>query len=449
MPNFTSTIRRFRLLTLLLVLVPTGPAAGQAGDFEEEPTLEASEYLSAEQVKGPHHQINESVANDGYMNTYRIESAFGTFEAYGNAMLVMRLREIGALAELDQVSQSEVFVKATAKAALAQVETIQDFATRPVETVKGIPDGVKGMFRRAKRDVKEGVEVAKEVTGTSKDEEADPAEAEAAAEDPEKQPEESVVGSTEVYAKRYLGVPGAERRWAQKLGVDPYSSNEVLRREIHKVAKVDAVGSFSMKFVPIPTIPGVDYIHDVTQAVWNTDPRELREINEKMLVDAGASEQLIAAFFENPWYTPSSQTYLLATFASLDGVDGRDVLVEQAAMVGSEPQAMFFLQAMRMLAGFHASEAPFVKLLGGGRLPAGLTEGDRLVFLVPVDFLSWTQGIAAAADGPFREVGEDLQTASREVWFRGGVSARANEELTSRGWRVVDHVDFATETGTE
>lgn len=348
-----------------------------------------------------------------------------------------------ALARLDEVSKSKVFLDAAAHAALTQVEAVKTLAEKPVATLKGVPGGVKRMFRKTKRDVDEGVETAKELV----DEDSDAGEGgsdEGSGEDEKGLVSEGAEAATK-YGKKYLGVSGAERRWAEKLGVDPYSSNEILIREIKKVAKVDAAGGFLTRLAPIPTIPGVSYVQDVNKLVWRMDPRELRERNVKILAAAGVGQELIVGFFENPWYSPSLQTHLLAAFAQLEGVEGLGTIVRQAAAAESEEEAMFFLEAVRMLARFHTGNAPVERLLAGARLPAARVAGGRLVFLVPVDHISWTEGIATAAEGPFRQAATGLGIESREVWFRGHASPRCRDELTTRGWRVVDGVRLALE----
>ena len=57
------------------------------------------------------------------------------------------------------------------------------------------------------------------------------------------------------YADRYLGVSAAERRFYQKLGVDPYTDNEVLRKAVKRAAKVDAATTLGLHFVAVPGLP--------------------------------------------------------------------------------------------------------------------------------------------------------------------------------------------------
>lgn len=419
-------------------------SGGQAQEprFEVPPVLEADRYLAPDVLRGDHHVVGDAVRNDGYMNTYAIDSEFGEFEAYGEPLLAIRLREIEALAELDELSKTKVFAAALAKGAMSQVTTVTEFATHPVDTVKGVPGGVKRMFKRTKRTVKKGTEAAKDLVDDSEEADAgaEPGEGSKDGEDDGALKEGAEAGQK--YAKKYFGVSGAERRWAEKLGVDPYSANEVLRREIKKVAKVDAAGGLTVRLAPIPRIPGVSYIKDLSKLVWRTDPWELREINRKALVAMGGDTELVEEFLGNAFFNPSAQTFLVSVLSDLPSVEGRSLVVGLAALAESQEEASFFIQAIKMLAGFKGSGVQITGLLGGGRLPGVLTGDARLVLLIPVDHIFWTEGIAAAADGPFAQVGKDLSIMSRELWFRGRVSERCRKELGARGWLVRDQVRF-------
>ena len=73
-----------------------------------------------------------------------------------------------------------------------------------------------------------------------------------------------------------FGLTSAERRWYEKLAVDPYTDNAVLRKAIHKTATVEAAAGFGMRFVGIPSIPGIGDLHQVMEAVYREDPATIR-----------------------------------------------------------------------------------------------------------------------------------------------------------------------------
>ena len=79
-----------------------------AGDFEAAPTFKASEILPPAALKGPHHSIDEKVTLQGLHHQYRITSDYGVFDAAGDEMLTIRLKEVDALARLAETSQAEV-----------------------------------------------------------------------------------------------------------------------------------------------------------------------------------------------------------------------------------------------------------------------------------------------------------------------------------------------------
>ena len=303
--------------------------------------------------------------------------------------------------------------------------------------------------------MKGGVATVKETSRdlTQDDEETAPAEGEVASGEDSGEPSsgktkellEDGAEAGEEYAKKCLGVSRAERFWAQKLGVDPYTSTEVLIREIKRVAKVDAAGGFSVRLMPIPRIPGANYLKDLSDLVWSMDPWELRELNKKKLADLGVPEELVESFFANAFYSPTWQTFLIGALGVLETVDDLSVAVALATRAESNEEALFTFETVRMLAGFHRGSTPIKRLVGGASVPAAFTGDRRLVYLLPVEHLSWTEGIAAAADGPFSAAGAELAPESRELWFRGSASQRCRHELEERGWHVLDRVQFAPE----
>lgn len=129
------------------------PGASADEDVYEVPwDLKATDILPADLLEGEHHSVDDIVRNDGYLNYYMISSDYGAFEAASTAMLRTRVREIGALAELEELSKTEVFIKAAADAGVvAPLRTIKQFATHPIKTVTGIPRGIGRMFTRYSR----------------------------------------------------------------------------------------------------------------------------------------------------------------------------------------------------------------------------------------------------------------------------------------------------------
>ena len=75
---------------------------------EPPPTFTAAQLLTPAELRGPHHTLADAVRTDNYYHEFRITSDFGEFEAAGRMMLAVRLHEITALAQLDEVSKTEL-----------------------------------------------------------------------------------------------------------------------------------------------------------------------------------------------------------------------------------------------------------------------------------------------------------------------------------------------------
>src|SRR5262245_63234320 len=118
----TRTVRTdTTILFLVLALGATLPSLAQTpkpfevrraeAGFEELPELKASEILKPELLKEPHYVMRDPVPTSASLNEFTIDSDFGVFEADGNEMLLQRLKEIDAIARLQEVSRTDEFKK--------------------------------------------------------------------------------------------------------------------------------------------------------------------------------------------------------------------------------------------------------------------------------------------------------------------------------------------------
>ena len=126
------------------------PARAQSG-YEAEPVLRAQDLVAPELLKGPSFTVDERVPVRGYLARFTIRSTHGVFEAHGIHMLQIRVREMYALTQLDEMSKTKEFTDAAARAIARPVESTVNMITHPVETVTGLPDGVSRLFHRAGR----------------------------------------------------------------------------------------------------------------------------------------------------------------------------------------------------------------------------------------------------------------------------------------------------------
>lgn len=398
-----------------------------AEDPERAPEIAAAQVLSPELASGAEHRVGDPVRSDGLLNHYSVHSRFGSFEIEGRPLLEIRIRELAALAELDRVSKSEVFLGAVARSVTAPLETAADVLEKPVETVTGIPKGIENLFKTYRIKARDATDKAKSTVQRDKSKKKE-------SEGSDPGVSEKVVRETKSYASRYLGVTQADRRWYAKLGVDPYTTNQALRDAVRKVARVDATATFGMRFAGIPSIPGIGTARKSMDAIWEEDPLLIRERNRRFLASLGLDQEEVRRFEDNLALSPTHQLGILTLTRAFDGVGGRGELIRRAMDVDSEPQALTLIESYAVLVRVHET-TPLAEILGGIRLPVARTKDGRLVACAAFDSVYWTERVASGAR-EFAGVYRDVQASAREVWLAGAISPRARAGIEQLGWTV-------------
>jgi hypothetical protein len=459
-----TALRRFRELSGLLLIVLVGVAILPAAEpsFESPPfELAASEILPAEVVTGEHHRVVERVVNNGYMNYYEIESEYGTFTVDGTAALSVRISEIGAIAQLVEISRSEAFADAMKTSATRQYRAAKTVIDQPVETVKRLPGSISRLVKRTARQIKDIAEDVDEGYDDYQDKRAGK-KAKKAQEEASREvgtmPSEEETGiveetqewwdedgeelakkggeAAEKYAKKAVGYTGARRRWAKALGVDPYTDNSVLSRELYRVAQAASVGGLTMRLVPVPKISALGYLGDANALVWTMRPLDLRMRNEKLLYAMGVSEDTVEALYENRNQSPSLITFLVNALVALDGVEGRAGCVQRVTEVESRTEAEYFLRAVNFLAAYHGQRASLVRLVDAEVYPWGLSRTGSLVLAAPMDRMYWTEDLAVIVENRLPALIEKTGAEDVEAWIEGTASDLALRELVRSGFKV-------------
>jgi hypothetical protein len=404
---------RIRSLAAVVALT-AGPS------FEPPATLQASKILPAKLLKGPHHTVADQVSEDGFYQQFRIVSDFGTFVARGRTMLHTRLSEVDALARLAEVSKSDVFVKAAGTAVLNIGKGVAGVATNPVGTAKGVGGGIKRVGVNLGRKTKAAADSV-----TSDDKKSGGS---------DQKPEDKALDAAGGAANSVLGVNGAARRWAQKLGVDPYTTNPVLHKALVDVGKIDAAGSIVTRVVvPIPTLATTTAT--VGGLVWGTDPEALRKTNEGRLAALGLSKDVASRYLANRNYTLTSQTRLIGALFTVKAAGCGDY-VDAASEAKEEREALFFVESAELLAGLHKS-SPVTAILKDSRAIVAKT-GTKAVVLLPFDRVRWTENAAKASPEIAARARQELGATSLEARISGTATPAAQAGLRAAGWAVTE-----------
>ncbi|MCF6288110.1 MAG: hypothetical protein L3J53_02595 [Proteobacteria bacterium] len=410
MNNFTNTNTLGRkFLLILLILITTSP---YAQNYEQASNLQASKILPANWLKSNLYQIDETVANDGYINTYTIHSDYGDFTAHGLTLLKIRLHEIKAIEELEKVKKSRLVVDAAANTIILPVKAVAVFAKNPVKTVKAIPSGVGRMFKGLGRSTK----ALFKKTNPNKN-------------------KNTSKSKVKIYAEKFMGVTRSQRKWAKKLSVDPYSSNQVLQKKLGEVAKIDAVANFSTGLL-LPGIGAFNVIASTSNLAWQFSPQELRAQNFKHLQNQGVDKELINDFLNNEMFSPNLQTIIVTSLLDMQGVKNRSIVLEKASWVDSEEMAFFFTDTVRMLSEFNSTQSKLTRLTGDSAIMGAMTGNNRLIYTLPIDHLVWSKEFARTFENEKKQNG-----VSREFWLRGTATTKTIEELGKVGWTVKQNVE--------
>jgi hypothetical protein len=390
----------------LLALVPIPLLAAAA--YEKPRIFTATELLTPGQIKGPHHQVANAVPVDGYFQVFSIKTDWGEFEAEGMSMLRVRLDEVRALAELDDVSKSEVFLKSAGGAVLNVGKGVAAVVTDPGGTIKGLGKGLKRF-------------------GTNLGRKAD---------------ESTSSGDTEGgaggVANSVLGVSGAARKWAQKVGADPYTTNPILKKALVDIGRIDAAGNIATKVVmPIPPI--VTATASVGGLVWSKDPDELLKQNDAQFRALGVSDADIKKLYQSKGFTLTLHTRLAQALTAVKAKGSADY-VARAAEAKTEREAMFFTESAEMLQRFHTT-APVAELLPDSRALIAKTNDARAVALVPVDWVQWIEPFAKAATEAAARARKELLAQKLALRLTGRMSAVAKREAAALGWSVAEGVE--------
>ena len=429
----------FLSVVMLLSLNSNALSAGAA--FETPPVLKASQILP-ENVKqqGERYKIDEEVPTDGFLMAFTIHSDFGNFVARSPEMLEQRLVEIGALGQLEQVSQSDAFVAGLKDSAKQLGKQVIDVVSAPVETMKGIPAGIGGFFARVSRGAKTGYQQLGDIQEQEKQTEPTPKGLGASLPGKPEQGtakrdkmtvEEASLRMTGQVTANAFGYDDQRRRIAREVRVDPYSTNPVLTKKLDQIASAAFAGGLGISVfkAAVPASMVLSTTTMLSDWVWDATPGALKVQNESSLKAMGVSQELVDQLLRQPHFTLTLQTRLVKALERLAKSAGRPWIMPVAVTVASFDQARFVVEAMEMLAQYHETVAPLQTL--EKEIPfAARTDTGTLVVAGPVDYLAWTEQIQRFASRP------DFQVNKRVLLLRGVATPLAQAELSGMNWNV-------------
>lgn len=419
---FNRTHSKWAKVAFLLVLAallgfPVSSATASA-DFEVPSTLNASNILPRELISGPHYQVREKVVSYGYMHNYVVDSDYGVFEVTGDSALRKLVKEIGAIAALQEVKKSEAYINGVRKAAAKPVEFGVSLITEPVDTVSGVPKGVAALFQNVKTSL---------TTQASKSEDSK--------------------------VEQVMSVSSNKRQLARQLGVDVYSSNKVLQKELNSLAWATSLGSLTVSaaLAPVggPAVAAVSVTRtaqELKDLVSEYPPQKLRQINQQKLETMGVPQDLITRFLDLPIYTPTQHTAIVGSLEILSKAKGRDAFLRYALSADSEESADFFMYIAQIMSGYNAKVDPIQEISVYEPLVFARSSNGTVIMPLPLDYAFWTERASRRIpDAISSHKAVNPGSKKYEFWFTGTASKMVKDRSAKAGVKVVEKVGSRVE----
>src|SRR6516162_5921801 len=338
------------------------------------------------------------------MNQFTIDSDFGVFEADGNEMLLQRLKEIDAIARLQDVSRTDEFKKSLVAAAKSPLNSAKAIARDPAQAISNVPKGVMKFLGRAKQSVENVAKGGNDQAGD---------------------------GSR---LKDAIGYSDKKRKIALEMGVDPYTTNTVLQKQLDDVAWASWAGGFSFTVATLPisgaakaalTVTNVN--STVTDLLREKTPSELEAINRSAFRAMGASSSDIEQILHGGAFTPTQATTFAIHLKALKGVANRGAFVKAAAQRSTtEADALFCVYTAALMYQIN-QKTPIARIVMLGDFPICVAKDGTIIVALQWDYAAWTPGAASFTDEVQKLAAKSGQGAHVTVDLSGDVSPRLRD----------------------
>jgi len=369
--------------------------------FESAGIVNAATFLGADLMSSDLHRVHTEAWNDGYANTYKIETPEHLYVVQGTGLAITRIREIEATEELRHKS-------AGAEAGKAVVERTVNLVATPVRALGGIagrfgkaentgdalmvvPSGTAQIVGNLGSGLKElgatGWRITTGAAGTR---------CQGIGGCVSKASEDIWSGVNSLAGKHI-----AAKEIHAELGTDPYTQNKVLQREVDRLAYTDAYVSSAVKIgytwsgvrILDPLATGVGYYNNGEFLASYEDARKYQQREKKLMRTWGVDEDVISKLYKSNAFTNLTRSRLTQAISTFGTNEYKVRMIAEAASSKTRFVAESRLRVYQYLA--ELTERGEIKAFVAD-LPAAIAVGTDGTLILPfaVDYLKWTQEIA-------------------------------------------------------
>jgi hypothetical protein len=389
-----------------------------ADDFETAPEVfDPAGIVPPDLLAGPHHRVTAVRLDHRFLYTYVVEADQDTFEVVGRGLLRERVIEEEVLAALPSnwLGGTKLYAFEVVNAASDPIEDTLQILRHPIRTVVNVPKGINASFQ-----------ALREMTAMRR------------------------TYLEDDYYKEFIGLGEQKREWAERLGVDPYSTNPRVQARLTRNGWLSLAGDLTVSLATLPVPAGgatiamsvVGATSGMNEQLRDVAPEDVRVSTRAWIRrELDVDDELAERFLAHPWYSPSRQETIVRALSRMDEAAHRDRFLALAAQADEAHEAYAFTRLALMLAECDEQRSPIRDLFISGDLVMARTADDEVVLPLYMDQVYWTAGVARAEAEIASTLDGGPGGSRRLLLVSGGMSARAHQELAARGWEVIEGLE--------
>jgi hypothetical protein len=247
--------------------------------------------------------------------------------------------------------------------------------------------------------------------------------------------------------KDAIGYSDKKRKIALQMGIDPYSTNTVLQKELDDVAWASSAGGFTFSVATFPISGPIGAALTVTnlnstveQLLREKSPSELEQINRATFHAMGASGSDTERILQGGAFTPTQSTTFAVNLKALKGVADRGAFVKAAAQESTtEADALFCVYTAALMNQIH-QKTPIARIVMLRDFPVCVAKDGTIIVALQWDYAAWTSGAAGFTAEVQQLAAQSGKHTNVIAALSGQVSPRLRQELETRGFTVQDRL---------
>ena len=400
------------MIRITLLGIALGAVSVFAQEYEDPPAFRSADLIDSAWLEGPHHKVGTDAKVENGLFCFTLELPdHGVYEVVGAEVLYKRIREIYAIHELKKIGVARGVAQGLKDQVLDEAKVLGRALRRPRQTVKEIPQGAGAYLNRSKGSAEKGAKAGNYKGGPVRD---------------------------------WFQVGEFKLELAAELGVDPYTDNELLQKQLNRVSTAGTAGGLGVRL----TVPGDSLLvvseesHKVVnlENAYQRSASDLFAENRKQLLAVGVPEQLVEGFMAHRAYSPADQSIIVQALTNLKNKpEGVADYIRHGLGVEGPLDVLFFRRTAEMIAIQDQSHEPVTKIAIHRNFPVMLTEGDGLAIPFYLDYVPWVQKVddflaALATSDPLGSG----PVKNRTVLVSGQLSPKTRSACAQRGIMVTE-----------